>query len=97
MSRAVQYYVALRQNAALREEPQSARWALKSVALTSAAPKNAGLAQTYAVRQNRRRHRKSHRRRHHGEPRQTRLHRHPHHQNDAARSRRSQCRRKQEE
>jgi hypothetical protein len=85
----VQYYVALRQNAALREEPQSARWALKSVALTSAAPKNAGLAQTYAVRQNRRRH--------HGEPRQTRLHRHPHHQNDAARSRRSQCRRKQEE
>jgi len=91
----VQYYVALRQNAALREEPQGARWALKSVALTSAAPKNAGLAQTYAVRQNRRRHRKTHR--HHGEPRQTRLHRHPHHQNDAARSRRSQCRRKQEE
>jgi hypothetical protein len=44
------------------EEPQSARGALKSVALTSAAPKNAGLAQTYAVRQNRRRHRKSHRR-----------------------------------
>jgi hypothetical protein len=68
----VQYYVALRQNAALREEPQSARSALKSVALTSAAPKNAELAQTYAVRQNHRRH-------HHGEPRQTRLHRHPHH------------------
>jgi hypothetical protein len=86
MSRAVQYYVALRQNAALREEPQSARWALKSVALTSAAPKNAGLAQTYAGRQNHRHHQKSHRRRHHGE-RQSRRLRHPHH--GAAHSRRS--------
>jgi len=87
----VQYYVALRQNAALREEPQGARWALKSVALTFAASKNEGLAQTYAVRQNHRRHEKSHRRRHHGEPRQSRRHllHHRHRQNGAARSRRS--------